>query len=408
MIIHSIIVKYFPHQLKTPLFITHSVKLSYLFALLILFALQNAYCQEIEKPETPDSTHKAVTLEKPKLTPIIAPVASPEVDLMLLLGGLFTFKVNILDPFLQRSSIPFSIGYSTNGSFNSNFRPYIYGKNDNLRLFGDIWLKDMPDNYWGVGYENGKNVPKSDSTTAYKRNWWQVYLNIIRKIKPNLFAGINLDLNKTKASELNTRMKEDPLIINQGTNFRNSGIGFIIQYDSRDLSVNAYSGLYLSLTASIYRKFLNGNTNYDVYFLDYRQYKSIKKPGRTLAWSVKSRIATSGVPWTEMSMVGTPFDLRGYIWGRYRDKAMISGIIEYRHMFIRKNPDKNGNMMSRHGFVSWIGGGGVSPSIRVKQNWLPNIGVGYRFEVQKRMNARVDFGLGEDSFGIYVSFNEAF
>ncbi len=387
---------------------TNSVKLFHLFTLLILFALPKVYCQEIKKPETPDSTRRPVTLGKPKFTPFIAPVVSPEVDVMLIAGGLFTFKVDQLDSLLQRSSVPFFIGYSTNGSFNSNFRPFIYGKNDNFRLFGDIWFKDMPDNYWGVGYDNGKKVPKSDSTTAYQRFWWQVYLNLIRKIKPNLYAGINLDLNQTKASELNVRMKEDSFIVNQGTDFRNSGLGIIIQYDSRDLAVNAYSGLYLSLTSSIYRKFLNGNTNFNVYFLDYRQYKSIKRPGRTLAWNVKSRIASSGVPWTDMSFVGTPFDLRGYIWGRYRDKTTITGVIEYRHMFMRKKPDKKGNMMSRHGFVTWIGGGGISPSLREKQNWLPNIGVGYRFEVQKRMNVRVDFGIGEDTTGFYVSFNEAF
>jgi len=42
------------------------------------------------------------------------------------------------------------------------------------------------------------------------------------------------------------------------------------------------------------------------------------------------------------------------------------------------------------------------------KNWLPNAGVGIRYEVQKRMNARVDFGIGEDSNAFYISFNEAF
>jgi len=375
----------------------------YLFCLNI-----EVYGQEIERPTASDTVKKSVKLQRPQFTPFLAPTVSPEVDFMLVLGGLFTFKLKPLDSILYRSSIPFSVGYSTNGSLNINFRPFIYGKNDKWRIFGDLWAKDMPDNYWGVGYENGKNVPKSDSTTAYSRFWWQVYLNFIRKIAPDLFVGINMDLNETIASDLNQRMREDPYVVNQGTEFRNSGLGVIIQYDSRDLSVNAYSGLYLSLTASIYRNFLNATTEYEVYYLDYRQYKQIKRPGRTLAWNIRSRITKDDIPWTDLSMVGTPFDLRGYTWGRYRDRSMIIGMMEYRHMFLRKNPDKKGNMRSRHGFVTWVGTGAVVPELSDKKHWLPNVGIGYRFEVQDRMNARVDFGIGNDTRAVYVSFNEAF
>jgi len=101
-------------------------------------------------------------------------------------------------------------------------------------------------------------------------------------------------------------------------------------------------------------------------------------------------------------------DLRGYRWGRYRDRQMTFGITEYRHMFMRKNPRKDGEMMSRFGFVTWLATGSVANNFSTMKNWLPNGGVGIRYEVQKRMNARVDFGIGEDSKAFYISFNEAF
>lgn len=366
------------------------------------------YGQEIQKPDEPDSVTQRVTIGKPKFTPFIAPVYTPEVDLMLTIGGLFTFKVNVLDSILQRSSVPFSVGYSTNGSFSVNFRPYIYGKNDKWRIFGNLWLKNMPDNYWGVGYQNGKNVMKSDSTTAYQRFWWQLDFNFIRKVAKNLFAGVKLDLNKTEASDLNPRMVEDEYVVRQGTEFKNSGIGGIIQYDSRDFTVNAYSGLYVSLSATAFRSFLHGTTNYNEYLLDYRQYKQIKRPGRTIAWQIKMELNTDDVPWTDMAMLGTPFDLRGYISGRYRDKSVTLGIVEYRHMFMRKTPNKKGSYKSKHGFVTWVGTGAISPLVRKSTDFLPNVGIGYRFEIQDRMNARIDFGIGEDSRAFYVSFNEAF
>jgi hypothetical protein len=42
------------------------------------------------------------------------------------------------------------------------------------------------------------------------------------------------------------------------------------------------------------------------------------------------------------------------------------------------------------------------------KHWLPNAGVGLRFELQKRMNVRLDYGFGLDSQAFYISFNEAF
>ncbi len=41
-------------------------------------------------------------------------------------------------------------------------------------------------------------------------------------------------------------------------------------------------------------------------------------------------------------------------------------------------------------------------------NWLPNGVLGYRLEVQPRMNLRIDFGFGRETMGFYFNFNEAF
>jgi hypothetical protein len=107
-----------------------------------------------------------------------------------------------------------------------------------------------------------------------------------------------------------------------------------------------------------------------------------------------------------MSQLGTPFDLRGYQWGRFRDKSMIFFIAEYRHTFLKK--DKT---LSKHGAVVWVGTGSIFNEEVISNNnlnWLPNYGVGYRYEVQPRMNLRLDFGFGRESMGVYFNFNQAF
>lgn len=347
-------------------------------------------------------------LKNLRITPFIAPSVSPEVGLMLVGGGLISFKLDQKNKVVQRSSIPFSFGYSSNGSANMNIRPSLFFKNDKNRVSGDIWMKDMPDNYWGVGYDAARKPSEPDSTTKYRRNWWQVYIKYVHQFRKHLFAGVLFDYNQTKATSMSPQMMEDKNVRQDGSFIRNWSAGLLFQYDSRDLTVNAYDGLFLELSSNFYRSKGFEKPYYQIVVLDYRQYKQIARPGRTLAWQVKSRIGMDAVPWPEMSQIGTPFDLRGYRWGRYRDRSMLFGIIEYRHMFMRKTARKDGNMMSRFGFVTWVAGGSVTDKFIEMNKWLPNAGVGLRFEIQKRMNARFDFGIGDDTSAFYISFNEAF
>ncbi len=132
--------------------------------------------------------------------------------------------------------------------------------------------------------------------------------------------------------------------------------------------------------------------------------ESLRQMGQRLdALQAKSRLGVGNVPYGEMSQLGTLFDLRGYTWGRYRDKSMLFFIGEYRHMF-----NKRSGEMSKHGVVAWLGTGSVFDSPSGLKNWLPNGGVGYRLEVQPRMNLRIDIGVGRETQGFYFNFNEAF
>ena len=342
------------------------------------------------------------------LTPYIAPSYSPEMQLTLSVGGLYTFMMQRDNPLLSRSSVPFSIGYSTNGSLQVSIRANIYGKNDKWRLSGEYWHKKMPDNYWGVGYENGRYIPKSDSTTGYHRNWKQLKFNMTFQVIKNFFIGFNYDYNQTEAKNINTLMASDPEFEKYGPDIFNSGFGMVVRYDSRDFPENAYKGVYFDLSGTGYAEHTRSNHIFQVLQFDYRQYQKIVREGSTLAWQIKTRNTIGDVPWTELSMIGTPFDLRGYTWGQYRDNTMLFVLTEYRHMFKRKKENFRGEMYGPFGFAVWLGTGSVAANYKELNNWLPNGGVGLRFELQKRMNIRIDYGIGIESGAFYISFNEAF
>lgn len=342
------------------------------------------------------------------LTPFLAPSYTPETSVMLTAGGLYTFMFNKNDKLLSRSTIPFSIGYSINGSVNASIRANIYGIQDKLRITGEWWHKNMPDNYWGVGYDKGMYTPESDSTTAYDRNWLQLKFKIAYKIISDFYLGINYDYNQTKATNVNPLMAVDSNYLLSGPNVFNSGFGLVLRWDSRDMPENAYKGVLFEVAGTMYGKHSTGNHKFQVIEMDYRQFQKIVREGSTLAWQVKSRYSHGDVPWTDLSMIGTPFDLRGYTWGRYRDYSSLFVLVEYRYMFGRKKPNSRGEMCGPFGVVVWGGTGSITPDYGNFQDWLPNAGIGFRFEIVKRMNLRIDYGIGKDSNAFYFSFNEAF
>ncbi len=347
---------------------------------------------------------------KGMFTPFVAPAYTPEMKFLVSVGGLYTFKTQKDNPRLERSSIPISISYSTNNSFYGVINLNMYGRDDRYRIVGEYALRSMPDHYWGVGYSNGKEKDKSDSTTLYHRDLNKVLGRFLYRIGHDFFGGLFFEWSDTKASYTNDVMATDPYILEYGTNIKSTGIGGVLQYDSRDHIITAFKGKLVDLGVTYYGRLLGATYEFWVFELEYRGFipVSVTNPRSTLAWKAKIRTTIGDTPWTKLSELGNPYDFRGYYWGRYRDRSMLFGLLEYRHMFMRKHPNRKGSYESKHGVVTWAGMGSIGEKLNDLDHWLPNAGIGYRFEIQPRFNLRVDFGVGVKSKGFYFNFGEGF
>ena len=377
------------------------------FSALLLFP-QTIEAQKLLSPEwkAKQKAKKERKIEEGRwmITPLAGPAYTPELKLTFAGGIMTSFLTDRKDTTLQRSSMPIMVGISTTGAYFFGTKLTSFWLQDKLRIYGDFNFKDMPDNYWGVGYDDARNTEKSDTTTAYVRTWWQIYPRFLWQFKKHLFVGLVVDYNFTKGSEASTGVLEDPEYNEFNDRPLNAGLGVVFQYDSRDIPVNAWKGWFLELSATWYRDWLGSDNEYEILVADVRKYWTLnQKNGRTFAVQGKGRFGRNDVPYGEMSQLGTPFDLRGYTWGRYRNNTMLYFLAEYRHMFYKKSGE-----MSKHGFTGWIGGGTIGDDVSELEKYLPNFGVGYRLEVQPRMNLRIDFGFGTESFGFYFNFNEAF
>ena len=103
------------------------------------------------------------------------------------------------------------------------------------------------------------------------------------QFKPNFFLGLNVDYNYTQGSDASAGVAADPDYQKYNDRPLNSGLGLILRYDSRDIPVNAWEGMYFDFTATFYNTGLGGDNNYQIYLLDYRQYEQVGQKGQTLA-----------------------------------------------------------------------------------------------------------------------------
>lgn len=354
---------------------------------------------------------------QPKVSALGGPGYTP--DFGFLIGGsaLLTFKANPADTVQLRSVVPLAVGLTFGQGFgvNATLYPQFYLMNDRIRLTGRFIYKNTGDNYYGVGYhENSSRIRGLDQTRFYS-SMIQINPSLLFRIpKTNLFVGPAIDYVQDRMTKIAPYFLQDPHYVAQGgtadgLKMNNLSFGLNASYDSRDVPSNAYRGFYLDGKLFVAHKSAGSDFSFMQFSLDYRQYISVGER-KTIAWTVQTKNAFGDVPLTRMPLVGSPFDLRGYYLGQYRDKSTHLAVAEYRHMFNNDRSTKIKRLFARVGFAAWGGVGMMGPSIGKIEGVLPNFGAGLRIEVQPRMNFRLDVGYSpkEGQALIYFNMTEAF
>jgi len=221
---------------------------------------------------------------------------------------------------------------------------------------------------------------------------------IYRRLAQNVYAGIGWWLDAHHAARISD--DDPPLIAStpQGSSSLSSGGSLEINWDDRDFIPNPRTGQYADLRYSHFSPGTGSDTRFEEYQLHYSRYQPLNEKS-VLAWEMEGAFTQGEVPWNMLPLLGGNHRMRGYYEGRYRDKNVISGQIEYRR-----------DLSWRHGVVGWLGAGTMGPSFSSLNNgrWLPSTGIGYRFAFKPRINVRLDYGIGKGSSGFYFQVGEAF
>lgn len=399
-----------------------------LITILLLFTLVATGVQAQQQNDTAAVNDSTPTLSKKELRKLKkanrnfhynilgGPSYSP--DFGLLVGGsaLMTFSLNPQDTTLKRSVVPIALAFMFDGGINIFSKPQLFFKHDRFRLFGKFSYKNTVENYYDIGYTTNRGYIRSDSTSQYRYSGVQINPWFLFRLgESDFFAGPQIDINYDHFTKPAKGLVENQSYQEAGgtahgyKNF-NSGLGFLLTYDSRDVPANAYKGIYLDFRGMMYHKIFGSEHNFYRLELDYRQYKEVGKR-KVIAWTAQTKNVFGGnIPLTQYSLTGTPFDLRGYYQGQYRDKSSHIVMAEYRQMLNTDQETWLKRIINHLGFVVWGGCGFMGPTPTKIEGVLPNYGVGLRIEVQPRMNVRLDLGKNtvNNQTLFYFNMTEAF
>ena len=367
----------------------------FLITLILLFSLSlngsDFPGQENDPPQDTED-HKKVGFA-------VIPVAfyQPETKFGGGMVGLFSIRPHPSAENRRPSTVSLLMIYTQLNQFNFHIQPEIYLKNESFLIKGEFVTKRFSYKFWGIGSES-----PDEAEEDYIPRSTMLKLSLQREIIPStsLYAGIQYQMENYTILEKERGGILDSGQVQGSLGSRISGLGFILNWDTRDKIHFPTKGNFWQLSSMFNRKSLGSDLDFSSLMLDLRTYRALFG-SHVLAFQGLFYSISGTPPFRHYPKMGGSNIMRGYYSGRYRDKNLAAVQAEYRLPVIW-----------RFGLVGFAGLGGVSETLGGFQwkDFRYSFGVGLRFKIfpSDGTNLRVDFAFGENSSGVYFTARESF
>jgi hypothetical protein len=264
------------------------------------------------------------------------------------------------------------------------------------RLAGSVAWQKFPLPYFGVGDTASSSVEEIFTPTGLDAS-----VTVQQRVRGAWYAlGTVRHIDQSIAADTVGVLREGTITGSRGGRISELAIG--LTADTRDHLFMPTRGQWITLTYARSTSGLLSDFNYARVRVDARAYRAIAA-GHVLATQLLLVGVPGEPPFDQLALVGGGDILRGYTRGRYRDRWLAAGQLEYRTPIAK-----------RIGGVAFAGVGVASPSMDAlftDRVLLPTYGVGARVLLDQRQgtSVRVDYGRGRDAAsGLYIGFNQAF
>jgi hypothetical protein len=315
------------------------------------------------------------------------PISNPTLDSGLVVGAAYFYGQTEEQRKTQPASVTGAAAmYTSNDSRAAALVQQNYWRDDRWRFTGALGGADL---------RLSLVAPDEDSGTESVE--WRIsgkffLARLSRRISGDWYGGM---FSRVVDANQGLEFGDESLDFETG-DVRAAGIGMTVEYDSRDMPINTYSGRYLKVDALFNDEAIGSNDTYQSYDLSFRAYHEIAGSA-VLAWEALGCQRKGTVPLWDSCRI----KLRGFPATDYLGLASWSAQAELRW-----------RMSRRWGVVAFAGAGEVANSFsgfRDRES-IPSYGAGVRFSVlpAQRINMRLDFAKSRDSDAIHFSVGEAF
>lgn len=326
-----------------------------------------------------------------RVLPVIG--SAPETGFM---GGATVLRVSstLNDSVTRPSSEQVYVSYTVKDQFRAFVLTDRWTAGNEWGWNGQLEYQRYPQPFFGVGID----APES-AEEWYEARSTSATLSVRRRVTGVVFAqvGARFATTSIRDAEEGGAVERAELLGMRGGDVLQLTSG--IAWDSRDNIFAPSSGTFTQATASLSGSGIGSDYDFGRYVGDARKYVALGRG--VLAGQAYVEASSGRVPFDQLSLLGSGSVMRGYVRGRYRDRALAAGQLEYRMP-----------LAGRLGVAGFAGVGTVAPSLAdvASSKLLPSLGGGVRWLLlpKQRTTVRVDYGMGKGSSGLYIAFNEAF
>lgn len=173
------------------------------------------------------------------------------------------------------------------------------------------------------------------------------------------------------------------------------------EWDRRDHVMYPTAGFNAEARFDLYNGAFGSDRDFRKLIVKLSGYTTLGDSTRVLAGRILTESAFGDVPFSGQAIVSGNQNLRGYTSGSHRGDQLLTAEAEYRWTF-----------QGRWGLAAFAGFGFVGPdwSVFSTADILPAAGLGLRYRLIEtyKINARVDYGWGQDDQALFISIGEAY
>jgi hypothetical protein len=276
----------------------------------------------------------------------------------------------------------------------------LYAHQNKWSFIGRLRYQNFPLLYHGIGPETPPDfIARVDARQLNIRE------RVLKKISNNIFAGPEVDFQRLSSVDFVPHGQINIAKPPGSEGSANLGFGGGIVYDRRHNVLNVRDGAFAELALLHYDKKWGSDFAFTTILSDNRIYKSVNKRD-VLAAQIFGQFSINNPPFNQLSLLGGESLMRGYYFGRFRDRNQLATQVEYRMLPLPFSFTK------RWGATVFGSTGTVfnefdDLSLR-DFKWAGGAGLRFLLFPKKDIFTRLDFAFTNESRGIYIFIGEAF